>query len=316
VHYGERRVYRHAVKSPAAPASHLTPVAPRPRSRAWLPLPAFIALIAAVLAVFVIAWLTYRALAARADAANAVNHTNAVQDHLHRFLSQVKDAETAQRGFLLTGVERYLEPYELAQASITTELQGLRQATADNPAQQQELGVVTTLVSLKLDELAQTIAHKRSGDTPGALAIVDSDRGRLLMERLRQSIDAMLATEQRLLVQRTDEWEATVSSSSYVMFGGVGVLLCMILLIGVLASRDFRAVEAEGWVRRVHLALTSQLQGDLRLESIGDKVLRILVENFHARVGAVYVAEPDVLRRIAGHALASSGEPAAVIKLG
>jgi len=290
---------------------------PAPRSRALLPAPAFAALVAALVAVVVIGLLSYRSLAARSEAATAVNHTNDVEDHLHRFLSQVKDAETGQRGFLLTGAESYLDPYQVALGAIAAELATLRRLTADNPAEQRNLAILEPLVGSKLDELEQTIALKRSGDDPGALSLVRSDRGKAAMDRVRELVEAMLGIEQALLVQRTDAWESSVRWSSYVMFGGVAVLVCMIALVGVLASRDFRAVEAEAWAKRVELALTAELQGDLRLESIGDKVLRVLAVNLGAQVGAIYATEPGgQLRRIAGHALATPGETGAALRTG
>ncbi|MEO7734159.1 MAG: response regulator, partial [Kofleriaceae bacterium] len=287
-----------------------------PRSRALLPLPAFAALTAAVVAVLLIAALTYRSLAARAEAATAVNHTNEVEDHLHRFLSQIKDAETGQRGYLLTNASSYLEPYNAALGSIPIEITALRRLITDNPAQLQRLDAIAPLLASKLAELKQTIDARDAGDLAAALTIVKTDRGKADMDRLRQGIDTMLAAEAELLAHRTDDWESTVTWSSYVMFGGVAVLLLMIGLIGVLASRDFRAVEAEAWSRRVQLALTTDLQGDLRLESIGDKVLRVLVDNLRAQVAAVYTLEPGgSLRRIGGHALPASAETA-VTRLG
>jgi signal transduction histidine kinase/CHASE3 domain sensor protein/DNA-binding NarL/FixJ family response regulator len=293
------------------------PARPEPRSRAWLPAPAFVALAAALVAVLVIAGLSYRSLAARAEAAEAVNHTNDVEDHLHRFLSAMKDAETGQRGYLLTGVEAYLDPYYIALGAQAAELATLRRMTSGDAVEQRRLDIIEPLVKAKLDELEHTIALRRGGDIPGAVAIVQSDRGKATMDRLRDTIDAMLASEQALLQRRTDDWEATVTWSSYVMFGGVVIVIGMLLLIGVLASRDYRSVGAEGWARRVQLALTAQLQGDLRLESIGDKVLGILADNLGARVGALYVCEPGgELRRIAGHGLAASGQPGAVVRAG
>jgi signal transduction histidine kinase/DNA-binding response OmpR family regulator len=286
---------------------------PEPRSRALLPAPAFAALTASLVAVLVIAALSYRSLDQRAEAANAVNHTNEVQDHLHQFLSHVKDAETGQRGFLLTGDEHYLEPYNLAVVGIPAQILAVRRLIADNPAQLGRLGQLEPLVAGKLGELDETIVARRSGDLAGAIAIVKTDRGKASMDRIRDGINLMLQSEANLLKLRTDEWEATVTWSSYVMLGGVIVLILMIILVGFLASRDFRAVEAEGWSRRVQIALTSQLQGDLRLESIGDKVLRVLRDNLQARVAAMYAVEPGgALRRIGGQALA----PTAPARLG
>jgi signal transduction histidine kinase/DNA-binding response OmpR family regulator/CHASE3 domain sensor protein len=279
-------------------------VSPAPRSRAWLPAPALAALAAALVALVAIAVLSYRALVARSEAAHALDHTDEIQDHLHHFLSSMKDAETGQRGFLLTGVERYLDPYQLALGDIATELTTLRRLTIDDPAQQRRLDVIAPLVDARLAEARQTIDLQRAGDTAGALAVVQSDRGHVVMERLRGSIDAMLEAEQARLVQRTAAWEDSGRWSSYTMFGGVALIAGMIGLIGVLASRDFRAVEAESWSRRVELALSSELQGDHRLASIGDKALHRLVDALGARVGGIYVTEGDQLRRIAGHAIA------------
>src|SRR4051794_26529138 len=132
----------------ATPTS--TSVTQSSRSRALLPLPAFAALVAAVVAVLVIAVLSYRSLAARAEAADAVNHTNEVQDHLHRFLSEIKDAETGQRGFLLTGSDAYLEPYEKARTMMPVELAGLQHLIADNAAQQAQLEQAKALMRDKL----------------------------------------------------------------------------------------------------------------------------------------------------------------------
>jgi CheY-like chemotaxis protein/signal transduction histidine kinase/CHASE3 domain sensor protein len=274
-------------------------------------------LIAAFIAVCIIAVLAYRSLEARTEASDQVNHTNAVQDALHRFLSSVKDAETGQRGFLLTGDEHYLEPYHLALGALESERDTLRQLTADNPAQQRRLAVLEPIVKLKLGELAQTIEHKRRGDSDGALGIVRNDSGKLAMDKIRRTVEEMLAAEQILLTQRTEDWESTVARSSFVMIGSGFALLAMIAAIAVLASRDFRAVTAEDWSRRVQIAPTSQLQGDVRLETIGEKVLSVLAGNLGARVGAVYAVEPNgTLKRIAGHALAASGEPGATIQPG
>jgi len=274
------------------------------------------AVVAATIAVLVIAALSYHALTARSLAAEAVAHTNETQDQLHRFLSALKDAETGQRGYLLTGVEAYLDPYRIAIGAIPAELATLRRLTADSALQRRRLEYLQPLIATKLDELSETIARKRRGDAEGALAVVHSDRGRDMMDRVRETVDAMLATEQTTLAQRTVAWEDTARWSSYVMFGGAGLILAMIGLIGVLASRSFRTVASEAWARRVQLALSAELQGDTRVTSIGDAVLRVLVEQLDARVGAIFLVEPGgTLRRIAGYALAPSAEPP-IVRLG
>ncbi len=143
-----------------------------------------------------------------------------------------------------------------------------------------------------------------------------SDRGSNYTERIRDTIAQMLANERKLLAVRTAEWEATVSTSAYVVFGGVALLFAMFGLIAVLSSRDYRAVTAESWMRRVQVDLTEQLQGDVRPESLGEKILHTLSRSVDAQLGAVYVREHDALRRIAGFALPAGAEATAIVPIG
>src|SRR3954463_7755828 len=72
-----------------------------------LPPKTLLGFIAAILAVFVISYLSYRSLQSRTEGANRLARTIETVQHLDSVLSTLKDAETGQRGFLLTGAERY-----------------------------------------------------------------------------------------------------------------------------------------------------------------------------------------------------------------
>src|SRR5450755_1961687 len=89
--------------------------------------------VAATLAVFLIAFLSYRSFNQRAEGARLVAHTLDVTAHLEVLLSTFQDAETGQRGFLLTGDEAYLEPYERAVGTLDGELTRIRTLVADHP---------------------------------------------------------------------------------------------------------------------------------------------------------------------------------------
>ena len=126
----------------------------------------------AVLAVGAIAFFTSRALQTREDAAQRVTHTLQVIGQLESLLSRLTDAETGQRGFLLTGDERYLEPYAGGKVALSRRIQGVcatsmaAQPRAGNGASMRSSSWPAT--SSKRSD--QTIALKRAGDTEGALA--------------------------------------------------------------------------------------------------------------------------------------------------
>src|SRR5581483_6068319 len=92
-----------------------------------------------------------------------VVHTHQVQLKLSETLALLTDAETGQRGFLYTGEEQYLAPYNSALEQIPSRMDDLSRLTADNPRQQEAIGRLRPLARMKLNELASTIALFRSG---------------------------------------------------------------------------------------------------------------------------------------------------------
>ena len=87
------------------------------------------------------------------DTVRWVNHTEEVRLHLAQFLSVMQDAETGQRGFLITGKENYLEPYNSAQKQIDGSVKNLRHLTADNLYQQEILNDMESLVLQAVSKL-------------------------------------------------------------------------------------------------------------------------------------------------------------------
>ena len=103
----------------------------------------------------------------------------------------MKDAETGQRGYLLTDNEVYLGPYNAAVEQIGHRLDTLRRLTADNPTQQERLATVKQRTDAKLAELKQTIDLRQSQGKAAALAVVQTDRGKQDMDAIRDQVSAM-----------------------------------------------------------------------------------------------------------------------------
>jgi diguanylate cyclase (GGDEF)-like protein len=103
-------------------------------------------------------------------------------------LDDVRDAETGQRGFLLVGTDRYLDPWNAANARVERDQQALRAHPAAADARVGLLvGQLTEAVGLKFLELGQTIALRREGGLARAIPLVQTDRGQELMERIREA---------------------------------------------------------------------------------------------------------------------------------
>ncbi len=257
----------------------------------------------AILAVVTIAVLASRSTDKQAAAAALVTHTMRVREQIDKILSGIKDAETGQRGYLLTGQPEYLEPFERA-GTLAAEVETLRDLTADNPLQRDRIAEVTPLVREKLSELRETIELRRAGDPAAALAIVRTGRGKSIMERLRAELQVMMDNEQRLLDQRSDQWRATLTSATEVALGGTGLLLVLIMGAGIGTFRELETRESQAWLRNGQAELSRAVAGEQSIETMAQKVLDQCVRHTGAVVGTLHVVQEDGgLRRVASHAL-------------
>ena len=276
-----------------------------PAARSGVPLPpaAMVGFAIAVIAVALIALFSVRSMQERASTADRVSRTFTVIEQMQMLLSGLKDAETGERGFLLTGAEAYLDPYTNAKAALPGDFKRVRELTADNPQQRARLDTLEQLASARMEQLEQVIAMRRSGDVAGAQAIVATQRGRNSMEGVRALAANMIDDERRTLAQRQADWRDAVELSSRVQSGGSLVLLLLIAIAALLASRDHRARRIETWLRAVQAGLNLEIQGEKRLDVLGEHVLAYLADCLDAQVGALYLAEGGgSFRRVAGFA--------------
>ena len=178
------------------------------RQRA-LPTATFWGFATALLSVIFIAIVSYFLLESRSVSQRRVRHTLDVLQHVELLGSALKDAETGQRGYLLTHDSRYLAPYESAHGRIAGELARLRPLIADNSEQEARLARLEPLIETRLAELANTIAAAKQGEAATALAIVRGGQGKRAMDALRDVIEQMKVAERDLLQRRTAEWNGS-----------------------------------------------------------------------------------------------------------
>jgi signal transduction histidine kinase/DNA-binding response OmpR family regulator/CHASE3 domain sensor protein len=285
--------------------------------RSILPLPTgpFTGFVVAIVAVLLIAYFTNSALEAQQQAAQNVTHTMQVLERAQQMLTTLSDAETGQRGFLLTGEERYLEPYTKAKADVRGQLQELRNLTAENAEQRGRLEELDQLIQRKTDELNQSVELTRIGETKRALALMHTDAGKDAMDRIRIVVSQIESAERQMLASRQETWDRLTRTSNLILWGGSILLLGLIVASAIMTSRDYRLREAQAWLRTRQAAFARRIQGEQRLEHLGNHVLTFLAESLDAKIGAIYMTEgPATLRRFAGYALPPGGDDTLVNK--
>ena len=171
---------------------------------------------------------------------NWVDHTNEVLFKIENVLGHLKDAETGQRGFIITGLERYLEPYEQAIPEIQKDVSDLKQLTSDNDNQQRRIENLNTLISDKLAELKQTIDLRRDSGFKAAHDVVVTDAGKKVMDDIREILDSMIEEENNLLQTRKEVALAGTNTAKstilwFTIIAGVIVILLIIYYVRIIA---------------------------------------------------------------------------------
>lgn len=150
----------------------------------------------------------------------AIVRTSEVQQNLFSLGEDLLNAETGQRGYLLTGNDEYLKPYTLGATAAEAHLDKLRGLMSDR-ADKAYLDRISPTVHAKLSELVQTISLARSGQHDAALLIVNGATGQRLMDQFRELRNATLAGQQKLLEQQRISANNTfLYLASISVFGG------------------------------------------------------------------------------------------------
>ncbi len=199
---------------------------------------------------------------------SAIAETHRLNLGLERLLSLLRDAETGQRGFVITGRESYLGPYVDATPKIGAQLEAIRLLVQNDNHQQRRFGDLQLTVNEKLAELGRVIVACRAGGFEAAQAMVQSDEGKLLMDHARLIVADM---------EKTADGELTVRRARARQIRDFAIIIAIVSA----ALTVLMAVSFGYWMRRL-TRLRTKVIGQLHdrkellrvtLASIGDGVV-------------------------------------------
>jgi methyl-accepting chemotaxis protein len=186
----------------------------------------------ALMTLIILGALSYRNTTGLIEAGQMRSHTYQVLENLAKVLDNLKDAETGQRGYVITGEDRYLEPYQNGALVVNRTIQDLRKAMMDNPNQQQRLDALAQPVAVKLAELKETIDLRKNKGFDAALQVIRTDKGKNVMDDIRKIIGAMDDEERTLLEQRDNRVKTSSSTTIDVIVYGIALAIAVLTLIG------------------------------------------------------------------------------------
>jgi len=223
-------------------------------------------------------------------------HSEDVIVLLSQLLSSAQDAETGQRGFLLTDNEKYLVPYNEAVEAVPLRLDQLTQLTRDNPAQQANIPVLKLHLNAKMDELRETIDLRRTQGATAALTLVNTDYGKIEMDAVRAQIAAMNQVEDNLRTTRLAEMKDAYETASVsgLLSGLLGIALTTV--VGLLIRRTTLARHREEWLQAGQVGLASTILGDQESRQLGESILAYLAQYLGAVAGAIFIQDQNEYR--------------------
>jgi len=176
-----------------------------------------------------ISMLSYRSIEKLISTTESESHTHQVLDELNDLVTNLSDAELGERGFVLTGADRFLEPYTHATANIDRDLKEVQDRVREDPVELQRLGSIAPLMSTRMASIKALIDLRRSSDFAAAQKVVLADEGRRLSDTIRAHIAEMDAYERALLSQRVQSADATGQQTETAI--GYGAVSSFVLLL-------------------------------------------------------------------------------------
>lgn len=155
----------------------------------------------AVLAAALLVFINESSFQESTKALASIESAQQTRGAISKLVQQVLDAETGQRGFLLTGDPRYLEPYNTATTDINQNLDAMRQLFAPSRDQLADFDLMSRHVSRKLAEMDLSVRMRREGNEDGWKFVLTTDVGKEQMEAIREQSTKLLASSIRKMEQ-------------------------------------------------------------------------------------------------------------------
>ena len=241
-----------------------------------------------------------------------VNHTHQVLFELEHILGSSVDAETGERGYIITGENNYLEPYLSSKKQLFLHLEKAKELTVDNPTQQRNLSELQQKLVTLSNRMEDVITTRKTKGFAEAQKMIATNEGKLMLDDVRERLAKSVAMEDSLLREREIVSRQDTESFTHIFIALLLVIAAVLLVVYAIISTNLNALkksEAENNNKNWNLTgsgeLTKFLQGNKLVTELSQIVVDYLSGFLNAQVGAFYIAEKydNSLKLLAGHAI-------------
>lgn len=171
------------------------------------------------------------------DSRALVAHTRDVIDRAQAMFSALQDAETGERGYVITGDSAYLEPYHRGVENLRTDTAALRALTQENLTQRARLDSLSPILRERLATLAAGVASRRAIGFDSAASVVRSGHGKFLMDSIRTIVGNVMTSERSLLERRQAAEATRALVVTWIVVAGTAIAVVLALMLNAALLR-------------------------------------------------------------------------------
>ena len=256
------------------------------------------------------------------DTTQWVNHTNQVIKQLDQILTKSVDAETGVRGYVVTGNEVFLEPYNYAFDSIHHHIVEARGMTMDNPIQQRNIDELEKQIGVSQDHLKEIIALRKV-DFETAKAAVSTGRGKQIQDGIRKTIADCKEVENKLLVERKQASEQDANNFNAVFIMLLIIVALVLVSVFIIINSNLRALRKaekesadKNWMLTGNFELNEKLRGEKTETDLAQSIISQLCTYLNTQIGAMYLYDDNELKLAGSYAYNFRKQNTNIIKAG
>jgi len=223
-----------------------------------------------------------------------VDQTNKILYEFGVILTAITDAETGNRGFIITGNDAYLEHFTNAERTIAEHLDKVKELTEDNTVQR-KIKELEKQIKIRFNHLQVGIALRKQGFEP-ARDFVVSGVGKGSQDQIREIIDSIQKMEHTLLAERKQASEDDASSFNLVFVILMLIIILVLIVVYSIVTTNLKALKraeteasSKNWLLTGNTALNEKLIGDKSIEKLANNTIGFLCAYLKAQIGAVYL---------------------------
>ncbi|MFT3705354.1 MAG: response regulator [Agriterribacter sp.] len=251
-----------------------------------------------------------------------VMHTHEVMYEFEQVLASSVDVQTGVRGFIISGDQSYLEPYNISRQKILDDLRKVRKLTEDNPIQQKNIEALENKVHEILEYQASVVELRKKNEAE-AKALFIAGKGKILQDDVRAMILQSINIENELLTQRKSDNEKDSGNFNIVFSVLIVVIGLVLLAVYIIINNNLKALRKaekesadKNWLLGGSFELNEKTRGEPSIAELAQVIISHLCTYLKAQIGAIYLMENGMLHLCGAYAFSLSKEDVPGIKVG